>query len=113
LVFTRKPGFFNNQNQATKMNKITITTFLLITCIGLFGYNNEPKSSKGIKFRQLTSTIKTDTSAVIEAILERAGVQQDITIYCAIDDDSLRFTGVVLPNDRNVTINYRASIKLK
>ncbi len=84
---------------------------LLFVVVLLHGFKDKPHSP--IRFKTLTSTIKNDSSATIEAIIERQDIEQTVTVHCTIGGDSLRFTGVLLPNDRNVTINYRTAIKLK
>lgn len=95
-------------------NKLTaLLVALLITILFSGFYKSEHKPSNGIKFKQLTSTIKTDTSATIEVLVDNGEREQTINLDCIISSDSLRFIGAVLPNDRNVTINYRASIKLQ
>ncbi len=105
------------------MNIKLTAILLLFVVVLLHGFKDKPKSKSlstseiilgpKIKFRTLTSTIKSDTSAVISVLVERGEDEQELTLYCTIGGDSLRFTGVLLPNDRNITINYRTSIKLK
>jgi len=93
------------------MNIKLTAILLLFVVVLLHGFKNRPNAA--IRFKTLTSTIKSDTSATIEAIIERGEIEQTITILCTVGRDSLLFTGILLPNDRNVTINYRTAIKLK
>lgn len=49
----------------------------------------------------------------LKAITDNAGVKQVTDIRVKIEGENLAFVISVLPNDRNVTLNYRGSIKLK
>lgn len=47
----------------------------------------------------------------LKAITDNAGVKQVTNITVNIDGENLSFAIVVLPNDRNVELKYRANIK--
>lgn len=66
-----------------------------------------------LTFKDFKITSIKEKEVQLKAITENAGVRQVTDIRVNIDGGTLAFVISVLPNDRNVTINYRGSIKLK
>lgn len=73
---------------------------------------NEPKKPPGMRFRKVDPIILNDTAAQLMIQVYNGEKIQELDLLCTLGADSIRFIGVYLPNDRNVTINYRGSIPL-
>lgn len=94
------------------MTKLIITGILLILLTITFtGFHSMPV--KGIRLKQATTTLTSDTSATIEALIDNGEREQTITISCSITDSFFKMQGIVKPNDINVTLTYTGQIKLK
>lgn len=95
-------------------NKLTsLLLALLITILFSGFYKNELKPNKGIKFKMLTSTIKSDTSAVIDVIIDNGEREREFTIDCTIKSDSLLLRGDFQAWYFNYHKTYTASIPIK
>lgn len=93
------------------MTKLIITGILLILLTITFtGFHSKPYI--GVRLKQCTTTIISDTSAIIEALIDNGEREQTITISCSITDSFFKMQGIVKPNDRNVKITYTGQIKL-
>jgi hypothetical protein len=95
------------------MNKITLTTFLLITCIELFGYNNEHKPSKGIKFVSFQTTRINDTLVKIDATIDNGERERTFTVNCSVGKDSFLIKTVIPAWYYNYSKTFTASIPIK
>lgn len=96
------------------MYKIIIaSTLLLMTIITIAAIRKEPEPTKSsIRFRKFDPIILNDTAAQLMIQIYNGERVQELDLLCTLAPDSIHFTGVYLPNDRNVIINYRGSIPL-
>lgn len=82
----------------------------LTVCL-LTAFREKPKAS--IRFKTLTSTIKSDTSATIELLVDRGDYEEFVSVDCTLGDTALSFRASYHPNFRNVTVNYSGKLPLK
>jgi len=94
------------------MNKILITAFLLATCMGVAAFYKQPKPSKSIRLKQLTSTIKNDTGAVIDVIIDNGEREREFAIHFTAWPDSLVLSGTFSAWYYNYSKTYTAIIPL-
>jgi hypothetical protein len=66
-----------------------------------------------VKFRQLTSTIKSDTSAVIEIKIDNGERERDFTAHCTLSGDSVLLRVEIPAWYFNYTKTFTASIPIK
>ena len=105
------------------MNLKLLTTILLLVTVTLsssFSWSNadlhtpnsKPKPSD-LTFTDFKLLSVNEREVRLAAFTDNSGIKQTTDIGVIIKGDSLLFTITVLPNDRNVFINYRGGIKLK
>ena len=104
------------------MNTKLATATILIMLISLTALSwsvadlhtpiNKLKPSN-LKFTDFKLLSVNERQVRLSAFTDNSGVKQTTDILVSIKGDSILFLLTVLPNDRNVFLNYRGGIKLK
>jgi hypothetical protein len=105
------------------MNLRLATIFLLFVTVTLsssFSWSNadlhtpnsKPKTSN-LTFIDFKILERNERQVRLSAFTDNSGIKQVTDISCTIEGDSMLFRITVLPNDRNVNLYYKSSIKLK
>jgi hypothetical protein len=93
-------------------HKLTALLLSLFISVVFSGFNY-PSAPNGLHFTDFQVKSIQAKEVRLKAITDNSGIRQSTDIVCTIGIDSIYFEVLVLPNDRNIDLKYRASIKLK
>jgi hypothetical protein len=99
------------------MNLKLARLFLMATTVSLTAFSwptiSPTTQENNLSFKDFQIVSIKDREIQLKAVTDNAGVKQVTNITANIEGESLSFTIVVFPNDRNVELKYKGNIKLK